>query len=139
VVNAAFNVTALPEIEILAWWQQPDNQALARSMAWPLAMVGLGVLVLLGLVRPGMKLLQAPPGTLMPINSRQPQLSALLNDTTERPGLPMEENSPPPSWEARPEDLKRLDDARRLAKENPMAVANIVKGWVNGEAGDMKA
>jgi flagellar M-ring protein FliF len=35
--------------------------------------------------------------------------------------------------------LKRLDDARRLAKENPMAVANIVKGWVNGEAGDMKA
>jgi len=139
VVNAAFNVTALPEIEILAWWQQPDNQALARSMAWPLAMVGLGVLVLLGLVRPGMKLLQAPPGTLMPIDGRQPQLSALLNDTTERPGLPMEENSPPPSWEARPEDLKRLEDARRLAKENPMAVANIVKGWVNGEAGNMKA
>jgi flagellar M-ring protein FliF len=28
----------------------------------------------------------------------------------------------------------QLEDAKRLAKENPVAVANIVKGWVNGEA-----
>ena len=28
-----------------------------------------------------------------------------------------------------------LTDARQLAKDNPMAVANIVKGWVNGEGG----
>jgi flagellar M-ring protein FliF len=27
----------------------------------------------------------------------------------------------------------RLSDAKRLALENPVAVANIVKGWVNGE------
>ena len=29
---------------------------------------------------------------------------------------------------------QRLVDAKRLALENPMAVANIVKSWVNGEA-----
>jgi flagellar M-ring protein FliF len=126
-VNAAFNVTKLPESEVLPWWQQSDNQELARSMAWPLAMVGLGVLVLLGLVRPGMKLLQAPSVTLTPIKNQQ-QLSAVLNETPDRPGLPMPGALAPPL----PEHL-RLEDAKRLAKENPMAVASIVKGWVNGE------
>jgi len=129
-MNAPFNVTKLPESETLAWWQQHDNQELARSMAWPLAMVGLGVLVLLGLVRPGMKLLQAPPVTLIPINGQQPQLSAVLNEAPERPGLPMPGGSAVAV--VLPEHL-RLEDAKRLAKENPMAVANIVKGWVNGE------
>ena len=33
-----------------------------------------------------------------------------------------------------PEEL-RLEEARLLAKENPIAVANILKTWVNGEAG----
>jgi flagellar M-ring protein FliF len=31
-----------------------------------------------------------------------------------------------------PEQMQ-LEDARRLAKENPMAVANILKTWVNGD------
>lgn len=127
-MNAPFNVTKLPEGEALPWWQQADNQELARSLAWPVAMVGLGLLVLMGLVRPGMKLLKAPPVSLTPIEG-QPQLSAVLNDTPERPGLPMPGNA---SGAPAPEQL-RLEDAKRLAKENPMAVANIVKGWVNGE------
>ena len=131
-VNAAFNITKLPESEVLPWWQQTDNMELARSMAWPLAMVGLGVLVLLGLVRPGMKLLKAPPVTLTPINNQQPQLSAVLNEAPERPGLPMPGGAASGTAVALPEQL-RLEDAKRLAKENPMAVANIVKGWVNGE------
>jgi flagellar M-ring protein FliF len=28
----------------------------------------------------------------------------------------------------------RLDAARKLARENPIAVANIVKGWMGSEA-----
>ena len=47
---------------------------------------------------------------------------AVLDETPERPGLPM------------PVENQRLVDAKRLALENPMAVANIVKSWVNGEA-----
>ena len=129
-MNAAFNVPKVPESESIAWWQQSDNQELARSMAWPLAMVGLGLLVLLGLVRPGMKLLQAPPVTLTPINGQQPQLSAVLNEAPDRPGLPMPDGS---AAAPLPGQL-RLEDAKRLAKENPIAVANIMKTWVNGEA-----
>jgi flagellar M-ring protein FliF len=127
-MNAAFNVTKAPEIEPIAWWQQASNQELARSMAWPLAIVALGLLVLLGLVRPGIKLLQAPPIMPISIADQQGQLSAVLNETPERPGLPM----PGVPGQPLPGQL-RLEDAKRLAKENPIAVANIVKGWVNGE------
>jgi flagellar M-ring protein FliF len=33
-----------------------------------------------------------------------------------------------------PSNLELLNDARTLARENPQAVAGIVRGWVNGEA-----
>jgi flagellar M-ring protein FliF len=137
VVNAVFNVEKPVEATPVVWWQQTDNQELARSLAWPVGMVGLGLLVLLGMVRPGIKLMKAPPpaqrtSDLQPQPGQQGQLSAMLNDTPERPGLPMPSSSATGNEVAAPEIL-RLADAKRLALENPMAVANIVKGWVNGE------
>jgi flagellar M-ring protein FliF len=39
----------------------------------------------------------------------------------------------PKLLEASPADLA-LDDARKLTRDNPAAVANIVKTWINGEA-----
>ena len=125
VVNAVFNVSKAPEEVAVAWWRQPENMELARGLAWPLGMVGMGLLVLLGMVRPGLKLMKAP--ALPPAEAK---LNAMINDQPERPGLPMPSNT---SNEATPE-TRRLTDAKRLALENPMAVANIVKGWVNGEA-----
>ena len=125
VVNAVFNVSKAPEEVAVAWWRQPENMELARGLAWPLGMVGLGLLVLLGMVRPGLKLMKAP--ALPPAEAK---LNAMVNDQPERPGLPMPSNT---SNEATPE-TRRLTDAKRLALENPVAVANIVKGWVNGEA-----
>lgn len=135
VVNAAFNVEKPVEAPEAIWWQQTDNLELARSLAWPVGMVGLGLLVLMGMVRPGIKLMKTPPPTQRasadPAASSN-QLSAMLNDTPERPGLPMPASSAPGNEVATPEVL-RLADAKRLAMDNPMAVANIVKGWVNGE------
>jgi flagellar M-ring protein FliF len=128
VVNAAFNVErASSEVSEPAWWQQSGNQDLLRSLAWPLGMVGMGLLVLMGLVRPGLKLIKTPVAG-RPNQPLQP-LSAVLNEAPERPGLPMPgaNNEPTP-------EVQRLADAKRLALENPAAVANIVKGWVNGEA-----
>ena len=130
VVNAAFNVNASPGTESgpVVWWMQPDNQDLARSLAWPLGMVGLGLLVLMGLVRPGLKLMKTPAS---PQAAARPQLSAVVNEQPERPGLP--QPTPASNAPATAEAL-RLGDAKRLALDNPVAVANIVKGWVNGEA-----
>jgi flagellar M-ring protein FliF len=134
VVNAVFNVEKPVEVTPVVWWQQPDNQDLARSLAWPVGMVGLGLLVLLGMVRPGIKLMKTPPPVQKKDEAQpqQGQLSAVLNDTPERPGLPMPSTAAPSNELATPEGL-RLIDAKRLALDNPVAVANIVKGWVNGE------
>ncbi|MBW0183018.1 MAG: flagellar basal-body MS-ring/collar protein FliF [Hydrogenophaga sp.] len=127
VVNAVFNVEKAGEdAAALPWWKEADNQELMRSLAWPLGMVGLGLLVLMGMVRPGLKLMKTPAARRLETTPVQP-LNAVLNESPERPGLPMPSNEPTA-------EAQRIADAKRLALENPMAVANIVKGWVNGEA-----
>ena len=125
VVNAVFNVEKTSEAETIAWWQQAENQEFMRGLAWPIGMVGLGLLVLVGMVRPGLKLIKTP--VVRRDQTEVQPLSAMLNEAPERPGLPMPGNEPTP-------ESQRLTDAKRLALENPMAVANIVKGWVNGES-----
>ncbi len=125
VVNAPFTISKPTEEAPAIWWKQPDNLELARSLALPLGGLGVALLILMGLVRPGMKLLRSPSPEARP---KTPQLNAMIDETPERPGLPSPENS----QEATEQQL-RLVDAKRLALENPMAVANIVKGWVSGE------
>lgn len=122
VVNAVFNVPAPVEEVPVAWWKQPENMELARSLAWPVGALGVALLILMGMVRPGMKMMRQPVVTKTEEKAKVQQLDAVLDEAPERPGLPM------------PEENQRLVDAKRLALENPMAVANIVKSWVNGEA-----
>ncbi len=58
------------------------------------------------------------------------QLDAIEADSPERPPLlggPVAELTPT-------ESQVRLEQARQLTKQNPIAVANIVKTWVNGES-----
>jgi flagellar M-ring protein FliF len=125
VVNAVFNVAKPAEEVPIAWWKQPENMDLARSLAWPVGGLGVALLILMGLVRPGMKLMKAAPKPATPV---VPQLNALVDEAPERPGLPAPDDNKEPTA-----DQLRLSDAKRLALENPIAVANIVKGWVNGE------
>jgi flagellar M-ring protein FliF len=128
VMNAEFNVAKPAEVEAIPLWRQPENIELARTLAWPLGMLGMALLVLIGMVRPGYKLMKAAaPKAPEPM---VPQLDTVLNEEPERPGLPM----PDLETEEATVDMVRLADAKRLALENPVAVANIVKGWVNGEA-----
>ncbi|QIM54323.1 flagellar basal-body MS-ring/collar protein FliF [Hydrogenophaga crocea] len=124
-VNAVFNEVKAPEADEVPFWKQADTLDLARSMAFPAGMVLLALIVFFGMVRPALKLMKAPP----PAPAREvTPLNALLNEAPERPGLPQPEavNEDTP-------EKRRLSEAKRLALENPAAVANIVKGWVNGE------
>ncbi|GAA6143255.1 flagellar basal-body MS-ring/collar protein FliF [Hydrogenophaga sp. 5NK40-0174] len=130
VVNAEFNVVKEEEPEPIAWYQAPDNVALAKDMAMPASLIAIGLLIFMGLVRPMLKLIKAPaPVEKSPEVS---QISAIVNDSPERPGLPQPAQEEASTDLMSPEEA-RMADARRLAIENPMAVANIVKGWVNGE------
>ena len=125
VVNAVFNLAKPAEEVPVAWWKQAENMELLRSLAWPVGGLGVALLILMGLVRPSIKALKTPAKPAKPALA---QLDAVLDETPERPGLPQPETSNEPTVEQ-----LRLADAKRLALENPVAVANIVKGWVSGE------
>ena len=98
-------------------WQQPETIALVKTIGWPVGFV-LGALILMfGVVRPLMKSRRK--------KEMQQQLDLLEAEELERPALPQKPGELPP-------EQLRLDQARALAKQNPIAVANIIKTWVNG-------
>lgn len=122
-LNAPFaqEKISTPDIPL---WKQPDMQELARSLAWPLGLSLLGVLVLLFVVRPALKGMQQP--------ARRPaQLNALVAEAPERPQLPQPQAAVPDAGPTLAEQA--LEDARKLTRDNPAAVASIVKGWINHE------
>ena len=109
----------------------------ARSFAWPLGTVALGLIVLLGVIRPAMKALAQPPASttqLTELDGPEHQLDALEADQPDRPALGAPgangANGEAPQLSA---SEVRMEDARKLTRDNPAAVANIVKAWINGE------
>ena len=128
-MNTPFQVTAVPTADT-PLWKQPEVVDLAKTFAWPVGAVLFAALVLMGLVRPALKgSAPAKATAATPVAGGQPD--ALEAETPERPALaaPSRKDEVLP---ATPEQL-RLEDARVLAKENPVAVANILKTWLNGD------
>jgi len=120
VINAPFKVESVETVE-LPWWRQPQVLDMLRAAAVPAALAFVGLLVFFGMVRPAMKALFAPP----PAAPAGRRLDAVVADEESLPVLkPIQA----------PKTLHQLEDARTLAKQNPAAVASIVRGWVNGEA-----
>ena len=128
-MNTPFQVAAAPSTDI-PLWKQPEVVDLAKTFAWPVGAVLFAALVLLGLVRPALKAPAPAKASAAPVPGGQ--LDALEADTPERPALPAPSKKDE-ALPATPEQL-RLEDARVLAKENPVAVANILKTWLNGDA-----
>jgi flagellar M-ring protein FliF len=84
-------------------------------------------------LRPALKALaQAPAGGTAVSNVRVNQLDALESEMPERPKLPSPGASTD-SVQASAAEMQ-LEDARKLTRDNPAAVANIIKTWMNGEA-----
>ena len=125
VINAPFHAEPAPKVDELPLWQQPWLQDLLRAGAAPAALTLVALLLVFSLIRPALKAAQgAAP---KPVGS---QLDTVVADAealptpgaVQRPAL------------AGPDANEKLIAARQLAKENPAAVANIMRSWVNGEA-----
>ncbi|PZQ75079.1 MAG: flagellar basal body M-ring protein FliF [Variovorax paradoxus] len=132
-MNAPFLVDGGAPAE-LPLWKRPEMLDMVRGLAWPVALALLGVVVLFGFVRPGIKALASHrPAPVVPAQGAQ--LSALIADEPQRPALagPEVERLPGTASSEVPEQA-RLEGARQMARQNPVAVANIVKTWVNGDA-----
>ncbi|MDE2298700.1 MAG: flagellar M-ring protein FliF, partial [Burkholderiales bacterium] len=114
VINAPFKVDPQARIDAPPLWQQPEVLDLLRALAVPTALALIGVLVFFGLVRPALKVALAP----RPAPAPGAKLSTVVDDAQELPALPA------------PKGVEHLQGARAMAKDNPAAVAGIVRGWV---------
>ena len=139
-MNTPFLVQVDNVVEV-PLWKRPELLDLARSFAWPLGLALIGMIVLFGMVRPGIRAIRiaAPP----PAPADAPALAApgrsldaLLSEEPQRPALasPEKEASALPAPSQTVPEQARLEGARQMARQNPIAVANIVKSWVNGDA-----
>ena len=122
-INAPFKADAIPKPEALPIWKQDWLVDLVRSGATPAALVLVALIAVFGFVKPALKAATgAPTGP-----QAGKQLNVVADDPLALPGSPGT-----PMLEA-PRSATHLASARQVAKDNPAAVANIVRGWVKGE------
>jgi flagellar M-ring protein FliF len=127
VINAPFKAEPVEKVDELPLWKQPGIVDLVRAGAVPgaLALVALGLIF--GVIRPALK-----PAVVTEVaaaaDKRGQQLDEVVDDPAALPG-----DAELPALEP-PRENRKLETARQLAKENPAAVANIMREWVSGEA-----
>jgi flagellar M-ring protein FliF len=126
VVNAPFRVEAVPPADEAPVWQQPWLQDLLRAGAAPFALALLGLAIVFTLLRPALKSVLAPPAA----PTRGAQVDEVVDGGAALPALSGPDALVP---QAGADATRRLEAVRQLAKDNPAAVASIVRGWVNGE------
>ena len=134
VISAPFQQDK-PVVDDTPLWRQPEVRELLQQFAWPLGLALVAAIVVFGAIRPVLK--EAAPKPPVPL------LDAVVDDAQELPaladgsgggsGAEGAEEGEMPALLADPSS-KKLEAARRLARENPAAVANIMRGWVNKEA-----
>ncbi len=131
-MNAAFAAEKIEVVDI-PWYRQPMVLDLLHTLAWPVGTLLLVGLVMVGMVRPAIKAMgQAPVAKDAGASMRMNQLDAMESEMPERPKL----GGPGAVDEAALVTAaeQQLEDARKLTRDNPAAVANIIKSWMNGEA-----
>ncbi|MCX2863829.1 flagellar basal-body MS-ring/collar protein FliF [Paucibacter sp. PLA-PC-4] len=124
VVSAPF-MDNKPEVVDVPLWKQPWLLDLLRTAAVPLALVLVALIAVFGLVRPAIRAANPPPAEAK--TDEAGQLNAMVDDQHELPGM-----GGLPALEA-PVSNDKLERARQLARDNPVAVANIMRSWINGE------
>jgi flagellar M-ring protein FliF len=130
VVNAPFMEVAAPPVEPTPWWKEPWIQDLARQSAMPAALALVGLVLVLGVIRPALKPAFTPPAPPQePATTPGQRIDAVVDDDNVLPGA----NPSRPALAA-PEPPSTLEAVRGMARQNPAAVANVLRGWVSGEA-----
>ncbi len=126
VINAPFFSEVVPPAEEQPLWMQPWVQDLLRAGAAPAALALVALVIVFTLLRPALKQVLAPPPPV-----KGAQLDEVVDGDAALPGTAEAEAVP---MLGGPDNSARIEQMRKLAKENPAAVANVVRGWVNGEA-----
>ncbi len=121
VISAPFVVDKTEPAD-LPFYKQPWLIDIARSAIVPLAFVAIALIAVFGMIRPAIK--AAAP---LPPEDKPETVDEVVDDTEL---LPTADGMP--KLEA-PVHSEKLDRARSLARDNPVAVANIVRDWMAGQ------
>jgi flagellar M-ring protein FliF len=119
-INAPFRVEAVPKVDPLPVWKQDWVMDALRAGATPTALALVALLIVFSLIRPALK---AATATIAPTSGAKVNLVA---------DEPVPRAAPPALAAPRIDD--HLETARAIAKQNPAAVASVVRTWVNKEA-----
>ncbi|MBV8125421.1 MAG: flagellar M-ring protein FliF, partial [Paucibacter sp.] len=128
VITAPFMVDK-PELADTPVWKQPWLLDMIRAAAVPAALVLVAMIAVFGMVRPAIRAAYPPPPpepTAEEKAAEEARLRAVVDEENQLPGAGL------PALEA-PVSSDKLIRARELAKQNPQAVANIMRAWVNGD------
>lgn len=109
-------------------WKQPWLLDLVRAAIVPTALVMVALIAVFGMVRPAIRAAYPPPSEAAEGSA---EAATAAEEAEEEQGL-LTGPDGLPALEA-PISNAKLEKARQLARENPAAVANIVRAWVNGE------
>ncbi len=130
VINAPFLAVDTPKPDDVPIWQQPWALDLLRTAAMPAGLGFVALLIVLTMIRPALKTLNAPPPAPEKAAAPGSNLNALVDDATPLP----EPDGPPALLEApQPFGSDQLERARMMAKENPAAVAHVLRGLMSGD------
>ena len=126
VINTPFQVVK-DEPDETPIWKQPETVDLIRSLAVPGGLTLAALIVVFGAIRPAIMAAKSPQD--------KASLNAVVDDPQE---LPQVANGSGPvvaggevAALGAPEVDPRLETARKLAKDNPVAMAGVVRGWMN--------
>jgi flagellar M-ring protein FliF len=122
VVNAPFKVEPSATLREVPFWKTPELIDMVRAAAMPIGLAIVALLVFFGLLRPAMKAALAP----------RPLRQAQLQRPGQRIDAVVDDESTMPAMLGQPAVLRQIEGAKALAKDNPAAVAGIVRGWVGG-------
>jgi len=136
VINTPFQVPK-EEVDSTPLWKQPETVDLIRTLAVPGALTLAALIVVFGAIRPAINAAKPQPVPEGEAN----RLNASVDDALELPAIaggngPVvvgADGQAVPALGA-PGDNgvdPRLETARKLAKENPLAMAGVVRGWMN--------
>jgi flagellar M-ring protein FliF len=130
-ISAPFKAPVEPAAENLPLWKQVWLLDLLRASAVPAGLTLVALALIFGVIRPSLR--PPEPIVLEPAEEAEAalgqQLDAVVDDDNALPGT----EGGLPALEA-PKENTHLEAARKLARENPAAVAMIMRDWVTGVA-----
>jgi flagellar M-ring protein FliF len=116
------------EVDDTPLWKRPETMDLVRTLAVPLGLTLAALIVVFGAIRPAIQAAKPPPPpepTEAEKEAETTKLSEVVDDAEVLPGSESE------TLALEAPDT-RLERAIALANQNPDAVANVLRGWMNG-------